>query len=254
MNQYGLIGFPLSHSFSKKYFTEKFEKEEITDSQYDLFELENNANFQESFRQLIAKTPNLKGLNVTIPHKQNVMTLLDRLEEATERIGAVNVIKFEEDGTLIGYNSDYYGFKNSLLGFISNTNLSALILGTGGASKAVRVALEDLEIPFQYVSRQKNPALNTITYEEITSEIIENYQLIINTTPLGMSPKIDTFPQLPYECLTSAHYIFDLVYNPLETMLMQKAKAQGAKTKNGLEMLELQAEKAWEIWNTMALQ
>jgi len=254
MNQYGLIGFPLSHSFSKKYFTEKFEKEGITDSKYDLFELENSTNFQKLFQQLIAETPNLKGLNVTIPHKQNVIPLLDHLNKATERIGAVNVIKFEEDGTLIGYNSDYYGFKNSLLKFIPNTNLSALILGTGGASKAVRVALEDLEIPFQYVSRQKNSTLNTTTYEEITSKTIEDHQLIINTTPLGMSPKIDTFPQLPYESLTSEHYIFDLVYNPLETKMMQKAKAQGAKAQNGLEMLELQAEKAWEIWNTRVLE
>lgn len=247
MKQYGLIGYPLSHSFSKKYFTQKFENEQITDSNYELYEIENI----QDFPKVITQIPNLKGLNVTIPHKQNVMPFMTRLDPATERIGAVNTIKVMDNGDLIGYNSDYYGFKTSLLDLISDTNLSALILGTGGASKAVKVALEDLNIDFQYVSRKKNVDLKSITYEEVTPKMMEKYQLIINTTPLGMSPKTETFPVLPYQGMNETHYLYDLVYNPEMTVFMQKGLAQGAKVINGLKMLQLQAEKSWRIWNDL---
>ncbi len=246
MKQYGLIGYPLSHSFSKKYFSQKFENEQITDAHYELYPLENI----QDFPQFIATIPNLKGLNVTIPYKQKVMPFMTRLDSATQKIGAVNTIKIMENGDLIGYNSDYYGFKMTLLELIADAPVSALILGTGGASRAVCVALEDLNIDFRLVSRTKNTKLNQLTYEEITPEIIENHQLIINTTPLGMSPHLDTFPDLRYELMGTAHYLYDLVYNPEMTIFMQKGIRQGAKVVNGLKMLELQAEKSWQIWNT----
>ncbi len=262
MNTYGLIGASLSHSFSKKYFTDKFEKENITNSVYELFELKEISEFEN----LIATNKNLKGLNVTIPYKQNVMAYLSDLDGVAARIGAVNVIKILANKTLKGYNSDYYGFKNSLINFInaySDTHYSydfsnqmavqkALILGNGGAAQAVKVALEDLGISYYVVSQRVTEKSkienNTIPYEKI-NDVIEHCQLIINTTPLGMYPNISSAPPLPYSLINSNHFIFDLVYNPTETLLMKKASQQGAKVCNGLEMLHLQAEKAWEIWN-----
>ena len=241
--RYGLIGFPLSHSFSKKYFTEKFARENISDCEYELYEL---ADIQE-FSDLVHKTENLCGINVTIPYKRAVMPFLDDLHEAARRIGAVNVIKFE-DGKLIGYNSDYFGFKQSLLNLLAGEKPEkALILGTGGASGAICTALEDLEIPFTFVSR--SPAENRLTYAQIGPEILAENRLIINTSPVGMSPKNDTFPALPYEGLSNRHFLYDLVYNPKETVFMKKGISAGAKVCNGLEMLHLQAIKSWEIWN-----
>lgn len=244
--QYGLIGFPLSHSFSKKYFTEKFAKEGIKNCEYELFEIEHIENF---WKLVEPKIPQLKGLNVTIPHKQDVMAFLDELDEVAEEIGAVNVIKISEDGILKGYNSDYYGFKNSLEKFAGDdlSKVKALVLGTGGASKAVKQALKDLEIDFISVSRTANE--DVISYEMLTEEIVVNHQLIINTTPLGMHPKVDACPNIPYQAITNQHYLYDLVYNPEETLFMKKGKEKGAKTIHGLEMLIGQAEKAWEIWN-----
>ena len=251
MNLYGLIGYPLTHSFSKKYFSEKFEKEAISDCRYELFEIIDI----KDFPSIIKNNPDLKGLNVTIPHKEAVMEWLDELDEPVKKIQAVNVIKVS-NGKLKGYNSDYHGFRTSLEKFISQDQplelikickgMKALVLGTGGASKAVKAALEDLNIEFNTVSRSKG--LADFTYQEI-KENIASYQLIINTTPLGMYPAIDACPDLAYEKINKDCFLFDLVYNPQETLFLKKGRANGARTKNGLEMLYLQAEKAWEIWN-----
>ena len=249
MRQFGLIGYPLSHSFSKKYFTEKFEQEQIPHANYELFELP----AIDGFSDLLRNTADLAGLNVTIPHKQAVIPYLDALDDSAKRVGAVNVIKIDADNKKTGYNSDYFGFRQSLLntGIVINTQTQALVLGSGGASKAVIVALEDLNISYKVVSRnpQSTDKFQQIGYQDITSELIAGYQLIINTTPLGMHPHTEACPDLPYPGLTSRHLLFDLVYNPAQTLFMKKGKAQGAKVINGLEMLHLQAEKAWEIWN-----
>jgi shikimate dehydrogenase len=247
MKLYGLIGFPLTHSFSKKYFTEKFEKENISNHQYELFEIKEASSLSDILKQ----NPSICGLNVTIPHKQAVMPMLKSMDESASFVGAVNVIKVEKDGSLRGYNSDYYGFMESLKKFMPSdklTNAKALILGTGGAAKAVEATMRKLQIPFKYVSRQGNGDI--LGYEQITKNLIAQYTLIINATPLGTFPKTDACPDIPYEALTSDHYLFDLVYNPEKTLFMQNGEMFGAKTKNGLEMLHLQAEKAWEIWNS----
>ncbi len=258
MTTYGLIGYPLSHSFSKKYFSEKFEKQQIANTVYELFELQSITEFPK----LVHGIADLKGLNVTIPYKQQIIPYLDELDGIAARIGAVNVIKVMPDKTLKGHNSDYYGFRQSLINFLLTNNIThhvinnvatytekAIILGNGGAAQAVKVALEDLGIAYQVVSQKASA--NNISYENLsnTIELFDKYQIIINTTPLGMYPNTDAMPQIPYHLLNEKHLIFDLVYNPPETLLMQKAIKQGAKVQNGLEMLYLQAEKAWEIWN-----
>ncbi|HEY8401996.1 MAG TPA: shikimate dehydrogenase [Cytophagaceae bacterium] len=250
MRLFGLIGYPLTHSFSKKYFTEKFQKESISDAAYELFEIKEAGEVTE----VLKNNPSLCGLNVTIPHKEAVIPYLDEVHDSVKKIKAVNVIKVGEGGKLTGYNSDFFGFRQSLLNFIPSTSLKALVLGTGGAAKAVFAALEDLNIDYLIVSRNKGSkeGKETISYQDITSEIITSHQLIINTTPLGMYPKVDTCPDIPYECLTGNHYLFDLVYNPEETLFMKKGAERGARTKHGLEMLYLQAEKAWEIWTDKA--
>ncbi len=246
MNLYGLIGYPLSHSFSKKYFTEKFVRENITNSKYELFEIETIELLENILKTHQEK---LKGFNITIPHKEAIIPFLDEIDEAASRIGAINVVKILPNRRLKGFNSDYYGFLQSLKKMVGDfTNKKALILGTGGASKAVKAALEDCNIPYQFVSRKPNKT--TLSYDELTPDLVANYQLIINTTPLGMFPNVDKSPDLPYEAINSNHYLFDLVYNPLETKFMKLGKERGAKVKNGLEMLELQADKAWEIWNS----
>ena len=246
MKKFGLIGFPLSHSFSKGYFSEKFKKEGISDCSYDNYEIEN----VDLLPQVIAENGNLRGLNVTIPHKQGVIQYLDELHPAAKRIGAVNVIAVhKESGKLIGYNSDYFGFQESLkLQLNGDLKLKALVLGTGGASKAVLAALEDLGITNKQVSRKSSDT--AISYDVITEELIKEHRLLINTTPLGMSPNVDSCPDLPYEGIGDSHYLFDLVYNPETTLFLKKGLNRGAKIKNGLEMLHLQAEKAWEIWNS----
>lgn len=245
MRLFGLIGYPLSHSFSKKYFSEKFSKEGIIDARYELFEL---ADIRE-FPDLIKQHPDLCGLNVTIPHKQTVVPFLQELDASARKVGAVNVIRIH-DGRLTGYNSDYYGFRSSLEQWLpKEEKMQALVLGTGGASKAVTTALSDLNIPYQLVSR--SATAHSLSYEQLQKEqgILQGHRLIINTTPLGMSPKTDTAPTLDYPQLGTDHYLYDLVYNPTETKFMKLGKEQGAKVMNGLEMLQLQAEKAWEIWN-----
>ncbi|MBD2753603.1 shikimate dehydrogenase family protein [Spirosoma validum] len=245
MTRYGLIGYPLTHSFSQRYFTEKFVRERITDSRYDLFELPDITSLPDLFA-----LPGLRGLNVTIPHKQAVLPYLNRLDSSAEKIGAVNVIKIEADGSRTGYNSDYYGFRQSVTDWLvsldrTTAGLKALVLGTGGASKAVTVALTDLGIPHVYVSRTKTNG--AITYDEV-ADVLEKYQLIINASPVGTYPRIDEAPTLPYHLLTNHHLLYDLVYNPAETKFMQLGRQQGTATQNGLRMLELQADKAWEIW------
>ncbi len=243
---YGLIGVYLSYSFSKKYFGEKFAQENRTDSFYELFPIPKIADID----QLISQYPNLKGLNVTIPYKEQVFDFLDEINQDAAEIGAVNTIRFV-DGKRIGYNTDHYGFRKSLLEMVpAGEKLPgrALVLGTGGASKAISYVLKKEDIEFIKVSR--TAGADRITYQDITKKIIEDHLLIINTTPLGTFPDVDTLPDLPYEALTENHYLYDLVYNPTETAFLARGNRVGAKTNNGLKMLSLQAEKAWEIWNT----
>lgn len=247
MRRFGLIGKTLKHSFSGKYFNEKYKKEQISDCQYDLFELPSI----EEFPKLVASLrPQLAGFNVTIPYKKEVMAYLDELDPIAERIGAVNVIKAEDNGSLKGYNSDYFGFRLSIEPWLSNRNLKALILGTGGASSSVRTTLEDLEIPFSFVSRRE--MADGFTYDQIqaTPDILKEHHLIINSSPVGTFPDVDQKPNLPYSHLTPQHFLFDLVYNPEETAFLKEGKLAGANTKNGSDMLVLQAEKSWEIWNS----
>ena len=247
MNRYGLIGFPLTHSFSQRYFTEKFAREGITDSRYDLFDLPDIAALPD-----LLTLPGLRGLNVTIPHKQTVFPYLHRIDEAARKIGAVNVIKFENDGTRTGYNSDYYGFRQSLTDWLLSlkreaVGLRALILGTGGASKAIVVALADMGIPCTFVSR--TPSANAITYA-VAGGNLNQYQLVVNASPIGTYPLVNNAPDIPYHQLTDRHLLYDLVYNPSETQFMKLGREQGACVHNGLRMLELQAEKSWEIWQS----
>lgn len=247
MRQFGLIGFPLSHSFSETYFSEKFYKENIPDCNYKNFSLENICYIKD----LIKNTAGIAGLNVTIPYKVSVMEYLDEVDEIAEKIGAVNTIKitnYVDDVYTKGYNTDCFGFEISLKPLLGKHHKAALILGSGGASKAVKFVLDKLEISCTLVSRTKQD-IHTLSYGELDNETIQSHQLIINTTPLGMFPVIGQSPDIPYESLTSGHLLFDLVYNPAETLFLKKGAAQGAQTKNGLEMLYLQAEKAWEIWN-----
>ena len=250
MDLYGLIGFPLTHSFSKKYFTEKFVREGIKETSYELFEMES----LESLPELLKKNEDLKGLNVTIPFKQDVMRYLDDLDDASaERIGAVNTIKIFADGSTKGFNTDYYGFRQSLIEWLDRrgetcTNFKALVLGNGGAAKAVKVALQDLHMDYKIVSRQKSD--ETILYEELTEEIMSTYLLIINTTPLGMYPNVDKCPDIPFQWVTKNHYLYDLIYNPAQTVFLKNGAEKGAVLQNGMKMLEMQAEKAWDIWNS----
>ena len=243
MRRFGLIGFPLTHSFSKKYFTSKFEKEGITDAVFELYELPEIAAFPE----LLIANPELEGLSVTIPHKQTILPFLDNIDPVAARIGAVNAIKIS-GGKLTGYNTDFVGFRDALKAFCpENSTLKALVLGTGGASKAVQAALEELQIGFLVVSR--SPRQGQLGYGQLSPEIMAAHKLIINTTPLGTFPEVDTCPEIPYQFLVAQHYLFDLVYNPEETLFMKNGREKGAKTTNGYEMLVLQAEAAWQIWN-----
>lgn len=248
MRTFGLIGFPLSHSFSKKFFTEKFEKENILDCKYELFPIET----ADELLPLIAENPSLCGLNVTIPHKLNVIPFLSSIDQAAQEIGAVNCIAINQLGTspvLKGYNTDAYGFAESLKPLLTQYHQKALIFGDGGAAKAVKFTLAQLGIPYQVVVRKA--AANAILYADVTPDILTEHHLLINTTPLGMSPNLDSSPQIPYAYLTPKHLAYDLVYNPEETQFLSRAKESGAKIKNGLEMLYLQAERSWYIWNSI---
>lgn len=243
MKQFGLIGFPLGHSFSKKFFTDKFERECI-DARYDLYELPTISEFLA-----LKNNDSLVGLNVTIPYKQQVMEYLDELDETAAKIGAVNVIKFiRKDGelTLKGYNSDAIGFENSLKPYIKTYHQKALILGTGGASKAIDYVLRKLGIETTFVSRTAKP--NMLTYDQLTGQILNDYLVIVNASPVGTFPHSDECPDIPYQFITNKHLLFDVVYNPAETLFLKKGKEQGAQGLNGEAMLIGQAEAAWEIW------
>lgn len=245
MDQYGLIGFPLGHSFSRKFFTKKFENEQIG-AEYLNFEIP-DAN---QLLDVVREHPNLRGLNCTIPHKQAIIPLLDEMSDEAREIGAVNVIRIRRnaDGTahLKGFNSDIIGFMDSIRPLLKPSHKRALILGTGGASKAIRVGLEKLGLEWKYVSRRH--AEGQFTYEELTPKIIREWPVIVNCSPVGMYPHVDESPALPYEAMTKHNLLFDLVYNPLETQFMQRGAAQGATVKNGLEMLHLQAISSWVFW------
>ncbi len=243
MRRFGLIGFPLSHSFSQKYFTEKFANSGVVDCVYENFALENIS----ELAQLLNKHTDISGLNVTIPYKKQVLDFLTDASEVVTKTGACNCIKFEGN-RLTGHNTDVTGFEQSLLPFLKPYHIRALVFGTGGASAAVAYVLNKLAIPFQYVSR--NAAGNTIAYQSINEKILSSHQLLINTTPLGMYPAVDDFPDIPYQYITPQHHLYDLIYNPAETKFLEKGKRQGTTTQNGLEMLILQAEESWRIWNT----
>lgn len=241
MTKYGIIGYPLGHSFSRGFFTEKFARESI-DAQYLNFEIPDVAMLSDVLRD----NPELRGLNVTLPHKQAVIPLLDEMSEEAMEIGAVNVIRVR-NGKLKGFNSDIIGFTNSIKPLLQPHHRKALILGTGGASKAIRVGLNRLGIEWTYVSR--SPRDGMVTYEDITAETLQEYTVIVNCSPVGMFPKVDAAPAIPYELLSPQHLLFDCVYNPEETLFMKKGRKQGATVKNGLEMLHLQAVASWDFWN-----
>lgn len=247
MQKYGLIGYPLKHSFSKGYFNEKFIAENL-DAEYVNFEISSILDFME----IIEENPNLQGLNVTIPYKEQVIPYLDELDKDAVKIGAVNVIKFvrlpKGNIKLVGYNSDIIGFTQSIEPLLKPYHQKALILGTGGASKAVWHGLQNLGLKCTYVSRCKQSD-EVLTYQELTPEVMKEYTVIVNCTPVGMYPNEDNYPNLPYQLLTPKHLLYDLIYNPSQTLFLKKGEEHGATTKNGLEMLLLQAFAAWEIWN-----
>ena len=238
MRIFGLLGKSLSHSFSSSYFNEKFFKEEITNTKYLNFEL----NDISEFPQLIKKQ-NLSGLNVTLPYKESIIPFLDELSENAKSIGAVNTIQIA-NGKLIGHNTDIIGFKQSITPLLAGRN-TALILGDGGAAKAVKFVFNQLNISYKTINRK-----SSFDYSDITLQLIDFNTIIINTTPLGMIPEIKNYPKIPYELLTEKHLLFDLIYNPKETLFLKYGRANKACTKNGLEMLQIQAEASWNIWNT----
>ena len=237
MRTFGLIGKSLEHSFSSQYFNEKFFKEGITDTQYLNFELKHISEFTE-----LIKTHKLSGLNVTIPYKESIIPFLDELNEEAQEIGAVNTIQFS-NGKTIGHNTDHIGFTNSIQPLLEGRN-KAIILGDGGAAKAIKYALKKLNIEYKTINRN-----TSFDYLDITKQITGYYTIIINTTPVGSYPNINNFPKIPYEYLNQNYLLFDLIYNPNETKFLAYGKAKNAQTKNGLEMLQLQAEESWNIWN-----
>lgn len=245
MDKYGLIGYPLGHSFSKSYFNEKFENEGIN-AEYINFEIPT----LDSLPEILASNPELKGLNVTIPYKEKVISYLDSISPEARAIGAVNVIRVDHKGNdtyLKGFNSDVIGFTKNIEPLLERFHKKALILGTGGASKAINFGLKSLGLETVFVSRFERPG--TIQYSQITPDIIQEYNVIVNCTPCGMYPHIDECPQLPYEAMTSKNILYDLLYNPDETLFMKKGAQHGATVKNGLEMLLLQAFASWEFWH-----
>ena len=241
--QFGLVGKNISYSFSKAHFTKKFEDLNLFDYSYE------NLDFQDisELPNFLKNNPNLKGLNVTIPYKETIIPYLDKLSKKASEIGAVNTIRFTKNGKLKGFNTDYYGFQKALEPLLKQHHKKALLLGTGGASKAVAYALTQMGIANKYVSRTSSG--DTIGYSQINATTFEEYQIIINCTPLGTLPNTNECPKIPYQYFTSDHIAFDLIYNPAETLFLQQAKEQGAIVKNGIEMLVFQAEKAWGIWN-----
>lgn len=241
--KFGLLGRDISYSFSRGYFAKKFEKENLPHT-YVNFDLQTI----DELSEIIDNTPNLKGINVTIPYKEQVIPFLNKLNKTAKEIGAVNTIRFTKNKKLVGYNTDYYGFKNSLKPHLKSHHKKALILGTGGASKAIAYALKTLKIQFDFVSRTHKKGV-TFSYNDLTEQIISEYTIIINCTPIGTFPKIEECPAIPYKGLTEHHILYDLIYNPEQTKFLNYGFKKGATTINGLEMLRLQAEKSWKIWH-----
>ena len=263
MKQYGLIGFPLSHSFSKKYFAEKFKTENITDAHYDVYPLEHIKDLQD----LLDLNPDLCGLNVTVPHKIGVLKYLDWIEADAKNAGAVNCIRIHKESPILaafsgevgvkdhdfrleGFNTDLYGFEMSLRPLLHYHHDEALVLGDGGAARAVKCVLENLGINYKIVTRKAHA--NNLLFKDLKPHHIAQHKIIINTTPLGTAPNINECPPIPYEHITDKHLLYDLVYNPEKTLFLQKGEEKGATIKNGYEMLLLQAEKSWEIWTSTA--
>lgn len=242
MIKYGLIGYPLTHSFSKKYFTEKFERESIIDHAYELYPIQDISRLPS----LLLTEPELRGLNVTIPYKEQVIAFLDEQSSVVKEIQACNCIRIQE-GKLIGYNTDVIGFEKTLERKLMPNHNRALVLGTGGAAKAVHYVLRKKGIDFLEVSR--TPKAGCLTYAAINIEVLSSHTLVINTTPLGMYPDVDQAPDLPYEALTEKHYLYDLVYNPSKTKFLQEGESRGAVIENGADMLVIQADASWDIWN-----
>lgn len=243
MRLYGLLGYPLTHSFSQNYFAKKFEAESVQDARYENFSF---ASIDDLETQLFQKN-NLCGFNITIPYKKTILPFLHEQTEPVKEMGACNCVHIK-DGKRIGYNTDIIGFAHSLKPFIRKHHTHALILGTGGAAAAVEYVLRKAGIFYQFVSRAKSET--TITYEELSETIMQQYLLIINTSPVGQYPNIDEAPHLPYQYIGANHHLFDLIYNPVETKFLQLGREQGASTQNGQEMLVIQAEESWRIWNS----
>ncbi len=243
MHLYGLIGYPLSHSFSQKYFTEKFEKENITNCRYQNFPISTI----DEIKKIIDHNPELEGLNVTIPYKEKVIPYLNEETEAVKKIGACNCIKFIND-KLIGFNTDVTGFEKSFIKKLKPFHNTAMVLGTGGASKAVQYVLHKLKIPFIIVSR--TPQKNETSYDNLDEHTIKRCKIIINTSPLGMQPNVQQSPSIPYHYITNQHYLFDLIYNPAKSVFLEKGELMGASIQNGYEMLVNQAEESWQIWKS----
>jgi shikimate dehydrogenase len=241
--KYGLVGKNISYSFSKKYFTDKFLSEKIENTTYENFDLENIFEFKKTLQN----NPELKGLNITIPYKEAIIPFLDKISKKAKTIGAINTLKITKKGKLKGYNTDYHGFSESLKPLLQTHHKKALILGTGGASKAVAFALLNLGIKYKYVSRKPNN--KTLLYSDLNETHFLENQIIINCTPLGTSPNVNVCPEIPYQYFTKKHIAFDLIYNPAETLFLQNAALNGSIIQNGLLMLQLQAEKSWQIWN-----
>ncbi|WP_295982089.1 shikimate dehydrogenase [uncultured Algibacter sp.] len=244
MNKLGLLGKDISYSFSRTYFKKKFENENIKNTSYENFDIDNI----DLFPSIIKNTKGLKGLNVTIPYKEQVIPFLDKVNKKAKAIGAVNTIRITKTGKLVGYNTDCYGFKKTLKPFIKSHHKKALILGTGGASKAIAYTLDEMGITYQYVSRKLSDGVG-FSYETLTEDDISDNQIIINATPLGTFPNIEDCPNIPYHAINEKHILFDLIYNPQETKFLKLGNKNRATTINGFLMLEFQAEKAWSIWN-----
>ncbi|PKA83770.1 shikimate dehydrogenase [Ulvibacter sp. MAR_2010_11] len=243
MAKYGLVGRNIGYSFSKTFFSVKFEKEKRQDT-YHNFDIQSIEELPKIFEQ----NADLKGLNVTIPYKESVLPYMDRVDKEALKIGAVNTIKLHRDGRLVGYNTDHYGFAKALANLFPIHKKTALILGNGGAAKAIAYVLDTMDFDYKVVTRDKTD--KTITYKDLTREVISSHFLIINCTPLGTFPNVHECPNIPYHYLTDKHLLFDLIYNPRETEFLKKGFAKGARVSNGIKMLEFQAKKAWKIWKS----
>lgn len=243
MRVFGIIGYPLEHSFSKQYFTEKFQREEINDCAYEAFPIKTIGELEFVLKQ----QPQLQGLNITIPHKQSILSMLDDSTNIPFGLNACNCIRIVDE-KLFGYNTDVIGFERSLTPYLKTHHTKALILGNGGAAEAVKFVLKQLNINYKIVSRQIHKDAE-LTYTDLKETILKEHPLIINTTPVGTFPAVDAYPEMPYQYLTSQHLLYDLVYNPEKTLFLKKGEEHGAAIKNGYEMLVVQAEESWDIWN-----